>query len=115
MTSQHADRKAFGDAVIAARSSKKPRWSQRRLAVEADISPTTLGEIERGEKDLDSPTVTAVASALGWPADAGARWLAGDRTFVSSHYAVYADRIDQLDEKGRRQLDAILDDLLGDG
>ncbi|MFA9446350.1 multiprotein-bridging factor 1 family protein [Egicoccus sp. AB-alg6-2] len=58
----------FGRAITLARNARK--WSQRRLAAEAGVSPTTLGALERGETDpASSRAMPAIAQALDWPAD----------------------------------------------
>jgi transcriptional regulator with XRE-family HTH domain len=52
----------FGAAVRAERISH--RMSQERLARSADISPTYVGEVERGEKIASLEIVVRLARAL---------------------------------------------------
>ena len=67
----------FGRAIVIARNAR--RWSQRRLAGEAGVSPTSLGALERGEADpLRSRVMPSVAAALGWPLDAAEQFLVGE-------------------------------------
>jgi transcriptional regulator with XRE-family HTH domain len=41
-------------------------WTREKLAVEANISPSTLGRIERGQASFPyMSTVSAIAKALG--------------------------------------------------
>lgn len=56
--------------------------SRRELAARAGLSPVFLGEIERGEKDPSSNTLTLLAAALDAPLSElylrVAAWLDGD-------------------------------------
>ncbi|MGI8824765.1 MAG: helix-turn-helix domain-containing protein [Chloroflexota bacterium] len=56
---------AWGDVLRRYRSWKQ--LSRRELAQRAGLSPVFLGEIERGEKDPSSHSVSLIAEALGVP------------------------------------------------
>jgi transcriptional regulator with XRE-family HTH domain len=56
---------AWGDVLRRYRHWK--RLSRRELAQQAGISPVFLGEIERGEKDPSSHTLSLIANALDAP------------------------------------------------
>jgi transcriptional regulator with XRE-family HTH domain len=55
--------RAWGDVLRRYRQWK--RLSRRELAQRAGISPVFLGEIERGEKDPSSHSLSLIADALG--------------------------------------------------
>ncbi len=57
--------RAWGDVIRRYRQWK--RWSRRDLAQKAGISPVFLGEIERGEKDPSSHSLSLIATALDVP------------------------------------------------
>lgn len=66
----------FGRAITIARNARG--WSQRRLAGEAGVSPTTLGALERGEADpVRSRAMPSVAAALRWPLHTADLFMAG--------------------------------------
>jgi transcriptional regulator with XRE-family HTH domain len=52
----------FGDALRAERLGRK--ISQERLALSSGISPTYVGEVERGEKMASLEIITRLAKAL---------------------------------------------------
>jgi transcriptional regulator with XRE-family HTH domain len=55
----------FGKRVRVLRMAKG--WSQERLALEAGISPTYMGEIERGECNVSIFNIARIADALSVP------------------------------------------------
>lgn len=56
---------AWGEVLRRYRQWK--RLSRREMAQRAGISPVFLGEIERGEKDPSSHSLSLIADALGVP------------------------------------------------
>ena len=58
-------REAIGGLVRDLRTGRQ--LSLRGLAAEAEMSPTYLGEVERGMKELSSETLARIARALGTP------------------------------------------------
>lgn len=110
MTRDLTRQKEFGRAIRRARGARQ--WSQRELAARAGISPTTLGDLERGQADPESPTMVPVYTTLGWPDDAGERFLKGDRDFLE--HEAFLSRVARLDPTARAQLEAELDRLLGE-
>lgn len=84
-----AEQRAVGSAVVLRAWGSVIRryrqWkglSRRELAARAGVSPVFLGEIERGEKDPSSHTLSLLASALDAPLSElylrVAAWLDGD-------------------------------------
>lgn len=60
------------DAVIRERIRSRLdalKWSQRRLAVAAGVSPMLLSQALRGEVRLSAVTIAAIAGALGCTVD----------------------------------------------
>jgi len=72
--------RAWGQVIRRYRQWKS--LSRRELAARAGVSPVFLGEIERGEKDPSSHTLTLIAAALDAPLSElylrVAAWLDGD-------------------------------------
>ncbi|MCO5183289.1 MAG: helix-turn-helix domain-containing protein [Anaerolineae bacterium] len=64
------DRKTFGQLVAALRCAQfdlvdRKRWTQCHLATRANLSPRTIGEIERGDKTIiDAEILVRLADAL---------------------------------------------------
>lgn len=54
---------ALGDAIVGCR--ERAGLSQEELADRADMHPTALGRIERGDRNLTFGTLVRVAAALG--------------------------------------------------
>jgi transcriptional regulator with XRE-family HTH domain len=52
----------FGDALRAERTARK--MSQERLALSSGISPTYVGEVERGEKMASLEIILRLAKAM---------------------------------------------------
>ncbi len=86
-----ADQRADGSAVVLRAWGSVIRryreWkglSRREMAARAGVSPVFLGEIERGEKDPSSNTLTLLATALDAPLSElylrVAAWLDGEAT-----------------------------------
>lgn len=60
---RNRDLAAFGDSVVWFR--RRAGLSQEALADLADIHPTALGRIERGQRNVTYGTVGRLADALG--------------------------------------------------
>jgi transcriptional regulator with XRE-family HTH domain len=56
-------KKALGDLIVELR--KKHGLSQEKLALEADVDRTRMGEIERGEANLTIDTLDRIAKVVG--------------------------------------------------
>jgi transcriptional regulator with XRE-family HTH domain len=56
---------AFGQKLKTLR--KKLRWSQEKLGEKADLHPTYVGGIERGERNISLEYIEKLASAFGLP------------------------------------------------
>ncbi|MFO7675682.1 MAG: helix-turn-helix transcriptional regulator [bacterium] len=44
---------------------EKKGWSQEKLAEEADLHRTYIGQVERGEKNIGVENLVRIAAALG--------------------------------------------------
>lgn len=53
-------------------------WSQKDTAKKADMGLATLQNAEYGKPEVTPKTYAKLAKAMGWPADAFERLLAGD-------------------------------------
>lgn len=58
-------RVAFGENLKALR--KKLKWSQEKLGEKADLHPTYVGGIERGEHNVSLEYIEKLASGFGLP------------------------------------------------
>ena len=59
------NRKRFGRRVRALRQARK--WTQEELANRANLHPTYIGGIERGERNVGLDNIHKLARALGVP------------------------------------------------
>ena len=57
------DRVKFGKAIRSLRVAK--HWTQEQLADQANLHPTYVGGIERGERNVDLENIIRIARALG--------------------------------------------------
>jgi len=55
-------RKQFGKAVREKR--QEFGWTQEKLAEKADLHPTYIGSVERGERNIALENIVALAEAL---------------------------------------------------
>lgn len=63
---QAAHRQAFGARVAELRKQKKPTgWSQERLAHEAGMDRSYVGDVERGGRNIALDNIWRLAEALG--------------------------------------------------
>lgn len=58
----YPDRSRFGERIRKLRFDKS--WSQEELAVRAQLHPTYIGGIERGERNLGLDNILKLARAL---------------------------------------------------
>lgn len=85
-----------------AKARSRAGMSQRQLAEQADVSPTTVRKIEHGEIDPHEHTLGKIYNVLGWPSEQG------------TDIAALSGRWDQLTDEERQRVIGYVDALLAD-